>query len=278
MPSAAALPPDVIAPHIRRGRYLFVDPVRRGTLALVCAGWEECGPGFMVDRPSFRWHAVEYLESGQWEIRNGKRWTPAMAGTVVAYGPGRAGGIRATGQGPHFKYFADFLATPSRFQPGRPRRLAEPRLVMELYEQLLSCNEFMASRRELLADTLLQSLLLRIGGDEEPSRRAANHSRSVFHRCRAHLEENYARLDSLAEAARACHIGPEYLSRLFREYAGRTASQFLARLRMHHAGRLLRQTDLTVKAVGHSVGFEDPYHFSRVFKSIHGISPRAFRG
>jgi AraC-like DNA-binding protein len=34
----------------------------------------------------------------------------------------------------------------------------------------------------------------------------------------------------------------------------------------------------TIKEIAHRVGYHDPYHFSRAFKSVHGVSPKAFRG
>jgi AraC-like DNA-binding protein len=40
---------------------------------------------------------------------------------------------------------------------------------------------------------------------------------------------------------------------------------------------LLLGTDLLVKQVAERAGFEDPFHFSRVFKRIQGISPAAFQ-
>ncbi len=44
--------------------------------------------------------------------------------------------------------------------------------------------------------------------------------------------------------------------------------------------RNLRRTGsviVLVKAAGLAVDFEDPYHFSRVFKQIHGVAPRDFK-
>jgi AraC family transcriptional regulator of arabinose operon len=46
---------------------------------------------------------------------------------------------------------------------------------------------------------------------------------------------------------------------------------------MHHAAKLLLRSDDTIKSVGRAVGFDNPYHFSRVFKQIHGMAPGRFR-
>jgi AraC-like DNA-binding protein len=284
MASRPLPPPGFVAPHIRRGRYIFLEAAGRRPLALVCAGYEECGPDFVVDRPSFPWHAVEILESGSWEVRRSGRWVAAGAGTIVSYGPGQAGGIRAAGRGPHGKYFADFRGTAARRElqaaglaTRRVRHLADWRPAADLYEQLLSCAALPPEAQTEVTAAVLHALLVRLGAQPDTTPRPAAQRRLVFERCRDYLAAHYASVPGPGAAARACRVGPEYFSRLFREHTGQTPSQFLARLRMHHAARLLQQSDLTVKAVGRAVGFEDPYHFSRVFKQIHGAAPRDFK-
>jgi AraC-like DNA-binding protein len=284
MPPRPTPPPDFVAPHIRHGRYVFLEACTNRSLALVGAGYEQCGKEFMVNRPSFRWHAVELLESGTWEVLRGGRWAPASAGTVVVYGPSRPGGVRATGTGPHGKYFADFRGTAAAgklqgagLHAKRVRHLANPGIAVELFEQLLSCASLPPRQQNKVAATTLEALLVRLGAEPENPRGTAARRRGVFDRCREYLVANYATLRGLGAAARACRIGPEYFSRLFREHAGQTPSQFLSRLRMQHAARLLQHSDLSVKAAGLAVGFDDPYHFSRVFKQIHGMAPRDFK-
>lgn len=279
-----APPPGFVAPHIRHGRYIFVDAPAGRPLTLVGAGYEQCEREFSVDRPSFRWHAVELLESGAWEVLRGGRWVPASAGTVLVYGPSRPGGVRAVGNGPHGKYFADFRGTAAAkklrcagLHDKRVRHLANPGNITELYEQLLSCAKLSPRQQGKVTAALLEALLVRIGAEPETPHDLTARRRGVFDRCREYLVANYATLRGPGDAARACRVGPEYFSRLFREHAGQTPSQFLARLRMQHAARLLQQSDLSVKAAGRAVGFEDPYHFSRVFKQIHGVAPRDFQ-
>lgn len=49
------------------------------------------------------------------------------------------------------------------------------------------------------------------------------------------------------------------------------------RLRMHRASQLLDTTPLSVKAVATALGYEDPLYFSRVFRSVNKVSPKAYR-
>jgi AraC-like DNA-binding protein len=53
--------------------------------------------------------------------------------------------------------------------------------------------------------------------------------------------------------------------------------QFTIHARIHRAQRLLRETDLTVKAVGEALGYSDIYFFSRQFKQVAGRSPTEYR-
>lgn len=282
MSEVATPPPDFLATGIRRGRYLFLEAPRRRGASLVCAGWEECLPDYAIDRPSFRYRAVEFFAAGAWEIRTGARWEPAAAGTVITYGPRLHGGIRARGRGPHYKYFADFEGPQAALAyalPGRrrTRRITHIEAVAGIFEQIIQCANLPAAGRPRVADALLGALMARLAAEPEPQGRPSSQGREVFLRCRDHLIEHYPQITGITAAAKACHVAPEYFSRLFRRHAGQTAQNFLTGLRVNHAAKLLQSTNLTVQAVGRTVGLPDPYHFSRVFKRIHGIAPGRFR-
>jgi AraC-like DNA-binding protein len=47
-------------------------------------------------------------------------------------------------------------------------------------------------------------------------------------------------------------------------------------MKMNHAAELITRANFSVKAAAVEVGFEDPYHFSRVFKRVHGVAPSLF--
>ena len=48
-------------------------------------------------------------------------------------------------------------------------------------------------------------------------------------------------------------------------------------LRFSEAKKILETTDVKITEVAYAVGFEDPAHFSRMFRRIGGLSPRDFR-
>ncbi len=49
------------------------------------------------------------------------------------------------------------------------------------------------------------------------------------------------------------------------------------RLKMNDAASLLTQPGALVKNVASDLGFANPFHFSRLFKSVFAVSPEMFR-
>lgn len=72
-------------------------------------------------------------------------------------------------------------------------------------------------------------------------------------------------------------ITPNYASQLFKEETGSTFSSYLTNLRMYHASRLLRNTDMQIFMVANQVGYKDYFYFAKVFKKFTGYTPSAYR-
>jgi AraC-like DNA-binding protein len=81
----------------------------------------------------------------------------------------------------------------------------------------------------------------------------------------------------VATLAGTVHVSPSHFFTLFKRCVGYSPIDYFIRLRMHQAGRLLTETSLSVKEVAAMLGYEDPFYFSRVFKTVHGLSPHNFR-
>ena len=77
------------------------------------------------------------------------------------------------------------------------------------------------------------------------------------------------------EIAAATGVEASSVCRWFRRYQGTSPYQYLLRRKMNIAAEYLVENGGLVKEVAQRVGFADPYHFSRAFKSVHGVAPRA---
>ena len=60
-------------------------------------------------------------------------------------------------------------------------------------------------------------------------------------------------------------------------YRRQTPYQFLTRLKMNQAAKLLEDPGRLVKQIAADLSYRDAFHFSRAFKNVFGVSPRGFR-
>lgn len=77
--------------------------------------------------------------------------------------------------------------------------------------------------------------------------------------------------------AKKCSYNPSYFSRLFRQYAGITFSQYLNECRLNRACELLENTDLAVEKIISESGFSDRTKFFKAFVSRFGTTPLKYR-
>lgn len=53
--------------------------------------------------------------------------------------------------------------------------------------------------------------------------------------------------------------------------------EYITRVRIDEAKRLLKETDEKIYQIAAKVGFEDAYYFSKIFKNVAGVSPKEWR-
>ena len=93
-----------------------------------------------------------------------------------------------------------------------------------------------------------------------------------------YLDQHYMEKLSLASVSQELRIGRTKLCALAKELSGgRTLSHLIAQRRIGEAKRLLLQSSLPISAVGEMVGISDYNYFSKVFRTVTGSTPSAFR-
>ena len=70
---------------------------------------------------------------------------------------------------------------------------------------------------------------------------------------------------------------PASLARGFRLDEGATIGDYVSRLRIQHACRLMHDEVMNLAEIAAACGFADQSHLTRVFKSITGLTPGSFR-
>ena len=108
------------------------------------------------------------------------------------------------------------------------------------------------------------------GGTSYPAHPAVQHAMRLLE---ASVDEAWT-LDRLAARV---NLAPGYLVRLFGKTAGISPMAYLNRLRAERAAGLLIETELPVATIGALVGWHDPSHATRRFRSTFGLSPSQYR-
>jgi AraC family transcriptional regulator of arabinose operon len=91
------------------------------------------------------------------------------------------------------------------------------------------------------------------------------------------LRRDWVRPHRLEELATAAGLSVTHYSALFRRHTGFAPIDFLIRLRVQQACRLLDTTKLSVAEIAGRVGYQDPYYFTRCFRRVMGCAPRNYR-
>lgn len=278
-----SVPGSVLSDRVRRGDYYFLDlEPGPGRLVVVCGGREVCDDSYVVDRPGFRYHSLEFVASGVGSLRLGGRTYPLHPGTVFSYGPGIPHRIEVAPGSSMVKYFVDFVGDQAAalvqgaYPEGHPWEVNAAAWIQRLFEDLKAAADGLGDPKAVCALIVEQLLVLladrNLSGPPEDAPLGRR-----FRALRAQLKELALESRSLDQVAAACGVSTSYLGRLFRRFDTVTPHQYLVQCRMAFAASLLLDRHLLVKEVALLSGYEDQYHFSRKFKEVYGCSPEAFR-
>lgn len=88
--------------------------------------------------------------------------------------------------------------------------------------------------------------------------------------------EKYSGIVTLELAAGAIGLNPSYLSRIFKEETRMTFSEYVNRVRIEAARKLLGSSQYSIKQISNLVGFATYNYFFKVFKEMTGVTPQAY--
>jgi len=93
-------------------------------------------------------------------------------------------------------------------------------------------------------------------------------------------EHVLARFDQplpIGEVAKLVHVTPAHFSRQFKRATRKTYTQFVTEVRLGHACRLLRESELSILEIAYRSGFNNLSNFNRRFREAYDCSPRKYR-
>lgn len=277
-------PNSFISRDVESSRLFFLDPVEDENFAVVFGGFERCEADYQIDRRNFPWYSLEFVSHGAGIVRLGEAETEIVPGSFFVYGPSLPHRITSTPDHPLGKYFVGFTGAGVEdfldrygMQPGTVARCQNGEPIRRTFDTLIDRGVRKSRLARPLCDIITRQLLLMCRDDAVEPGSTDTAAFATFSRTKEFIERNFFDFTTLDAIAKACDVDGSYLCRLFARFHDESPYQFLTRLRMEHASRILLESDATVKSVAAALGFKDPFHFSRVFKSVHHVPPSRFR-
>ncbi len=287
---AEVVGPALLSSQVSGSRYFFLKlGGGRGRGGLAFGGREYCNPDYRIERASFGYALIEV-------VAEGAGWVRVGGGEKIAIGPGSVLSCRkgtslemtTDPARPMVKYFLclsgdDALRRLARagVPVDRVTRLAAHGEVRGVLDDLIREGQRPGEHAAEICRVLFELLRLKLAevapragaedGDE------AARARENFLRCKALLDERAEKLMTLEDAAAAAQLDVSSVCRLFRRFQGTSPYQYLLQRKMNLAAEFLVDGRGLVKEAAQHVGFADPYHFSRCFKSVHGVPPSALQ-
>ena len=92
-----------------------------------------------------------------------------------------------------------------------------------------------------------------------------------------YIEKNYRENINLNKISNYVSLSKNYFCNIFKKEVGITIWDYLIRIRMEEARRMLLETDLKTYDISEKTGYDDPSYFGRLFKKYTGFTPTEYR-
>lgn len=100
---------------------------------------------------------------------------------------------------------------------------------------------------------------------------------SVLKRAIDYINANYHNEDlMLKDVAGYAFVSSSYLSIILKKEMGITFIEYLTKVRMEHAKKLLDETQMKQYEIAEACGYSNPTYFSSIFKRVYGVSPSGY--
>lgn len=229
--------------------------------------------------------AVITAGEGYYQVNDGERqrvnagsWFCFYPGAVFNYGPDEGGcwdEYYFTIQGERTKEWLEhWLASPELVKRAIINDAALSKMEM-LFTLIDSGAPSNLDRAALMIESFLYELVSQ--GDNEDSGNRGKWVVNLMEDISNGLLPPQISGNIASHIAARHHISVSTLRRVVHEYTGYPLNEYIHRLKMAEAKKILLNSDMSIQEISAALGYKDMFYFSKVFKRISGISPRTYR-
>ncbi|MFT3843607.1 MAG: AraC family transcriptional regulator [Lacibacter sp.] len=174
--------------------------------------------------------------------------------------------------GENAEYYANYLQQKNNYSP---TIAAHSALRAMLFDDILNHLELLNNTNNLIyANSGLYTFLASF---QKLQLKSINNEKNPIEEVISYMKANLDKNLTLDDFAQHVHMSSSHLSALFRQKTKHSPINLFTSLKIQKASQLLLDEQYSIKTIAISLGYDDPYHFSRVFKNVMGVSPKYFK-
>ncbi|CAG7644565.1 AraC family transcriptional regulator [Paenibacillus allorhizosphaerae] len=248
-------------------------------------GKRTCEPGWFWDHQTpFQDYDIFYVVSGKGTMQLGDELFHLTRKSCVVMRPGDLPKATQDDNDRLVVLYMHFDIEDNRPPECRPAAFPFPRFTQmndnvqaeSMLSQMLEALEFPSLWQDFEFDCLMKRFFVTLyrqhWSDKDHRGLSAKQIQNI-RKVVAYIHEQKGRDVQIEPLAETVQMSPQYVSRLFKRYAGCSLKAYIARIKLDYALDLLAQSSLTVTEAALELGYADVYAFSKRFKALHGMSP-----
>ena len=140
--------------------------------------------------------------------------------------------------------------------------------ILDEYSKMLPYYENACSA---LMTSVLTSVIRQASADDDTGKRL-NIEGIV-----SYIQEHYSENITNKELSEIFHFHPNYINEIFKKKLGKSLHRYIMDVRISNAISMLEAGEMSIAEIAAATGFYDSCYFSRYFKKITGVSPKAYK-
>ncbi len=271
--------------HVAHAKYFYFDSDASdtGELKILCGGHEKCASDFSIARHNFPFYAIIFTLKGKGSYTCNGHKHGLQYGSLTTILPNVPHLLESDAAAPMEQIFViclgeriTELCERSSLNSRQVISVSRPHATSVIFQDILHVGFSKPRFAQEICECYLKAVIL----DQAQNRlneEFGSASYESFLRCKQHIDDNFITIQSSAELAEKCCFDVRYIARLFRKYENTRPYDYLMQLKIDKALNLLITSNLNINQIALMTGFDDPYHFSRIFKKKLNMSPSRYR-
>jgi AraC family transcriptional regulator, arabinose operon regulatory protein len=170
------------------------------------------------------------------------------------------------------KFYCDLLMDSNNYSP---QKAIVNTTRSFLFEDIIQHLELMNNNENIIySNSYLYAYLSSFQASEM---KKSTNDNDVIQQCITFMKQNLDKNLYLEDLTKVVNMSPSHLSSEFKKRMKYSPMQLFTSLKIQKACQMIMEKKHSVKNIAYSLGYEDQYHFSRVFKNVMGVSPKNFK-